>query len=265
MSNNRIVRKTIKSGCCAVAAFAFASFLLPIRPASAVIVTGVTGNPVPTFASLVAYRICVRKNRPNCGVLLILDPPGNNVSQIGFTMKYDTNKIKIGPDPSAFFFCDFSDGGVCPPIETQTGVAELLEGDFPLQGPRPGTVFTFTNNEDTGTLTLDYNLTANPADGTGDRNFFGFDLDVLTSFNAVEYFEQPGNYDIYFERFSCTANGIADSCGSSNPVAGINFIKVPEPSSILSILALGTLGAASTLKRQLKSSNSTEKETTKVS
>ncbi|MFN7217327.1 PEP-CTERM sorting domain-containing protein [Microcystis sp.] len=265
MSNNRIVRKTIKSGCCAVAAFAFASFLLPIRPASAVIVTGVTGNPVPTFASLVAYRICVRKNRPNCGVLLILDPPGNNVSQIGFTMKYDTNKIKIGPDPSAFFFCDFSDGGVCPPIETQTGVAELLEGDFPLQGPRPGTVFTFTNNEDTGTLTLDYNLTANPADGTGDRNFFGFDLDVLTSFNAVEYFEQPGNYDIYFERFSCTANGIADSCGSSNPVAGINFIKVPEPSSILSILALGTLGAASTLKRQLKSSKSSEKETAKVS
>lgn len=265
MSNNRIVRKTIKSGCCAVAAFAFASFLLPIRPASAVIVTGVTGNPVPTFASLVAYRICVRKNRPNCGVLLILDPPGNNVSQIGFTMKYDTNKIKIGPDPSAFFFCDFSDGGFCPPIETQTGVAELLEGDFPLQGPRPGTVFTFTNNEDTGTLTLDYNLTANPADGTGDRNFFGFDLDVLTSFNAVEYFEQPGNYDIYFERFSCTANGIADSCGSSNPVAGINFIKVPEPSSILSILGLGTLGAASTLKRQLKSSKSSEKETTKVS
>ncbi|GCA91786.1 hypothetical protein myaer87_17260 [Microcystis aeruginosa 11-30S32] len=180
-------------------------------------------------------------------------------------MKYDTNKIKIGPDPSAFFFCDFSDGGFCPPIETQTGVAELLEGDFPLQGPRPGTVFTFTNNEDTGTLTLDYNLTANPADGTGDRNFFGFDLDVLTSFNAVEYFEQPGNYDIYFERFSCTANGIADSCGSSNPVAGINFIKVPEPTSTIGLLALGTLGAASTLKRQLKSSKSSEKETTKVS
>ena len=259
MSNNRIVRKTIKSGCCAVAAFAFANFLLPIRPASAVLAGG-----LPTVASLVAYRICVRAGRRFCEFLL-LDPPGNNVSQIGFTMKYDTNKIRIDTNPSAFFFCDFSDGGFCPPIETQTGVAELLEGDFPLQGPRPGTVFTFTNNEDTGTLTLDYNLTANPADGTGDRNFFGFALDVLTSFNAVEYFEQPGNYDIYFERFSCTANGIADSCGSSNPVAGINFIKVPEPTSILSLLALGTLGAASTLKRQLKSSKSSEKETTKVS
>ncbi len=40
---------------------------------------------------------------------------------------------------------------------------------------------------------------------------------------------------------------------------------VPEPSSSLSILALGTLGAAATLKRKLKLSKSTEKETTKVS
>ena len=40
---------------------------------------------------------------------------------------------------------------------------------------------------------------------------------------------------------------------------------VPEPTSTLSILVLGTLGAASTLKRQLKSSKSSEKETTKVS
>ncbi|MFM7909783.1 MAG: PEP-CTERM sorting domain-containing protein, partial [Microcystis sp.] len=38
---------------------------------------------------------------------------------------------------------------------------------------------------------------------------------------------------------------------------------IPEPSTVLSLLALGTLGAASTLKRQLKPSKSTEKETTK--
>ncbi len=40
--------------------------------------------------------------------------------------------------------------------------------------------------------------------------------------------------------------------------------RIPEPTSTLSLLALGTLGAASTLKRKLKSSQSTEKETTKV-
>ncbi|MCZ8200775.1 MULTISPECIES: PEP-CTERM sorting domain-containing protein [unclassified Microcystis] len=39
---------------------------------------------------------------------------------------------------------------------------------------------------------------------------------------------------------------------------------VPEPSAILSLLALGTLGAASTLKGKLKPSKSTEKQTTKV-
>jgi len=39
---------------------------------------------------------------------------------------------------------------------------------------------------------------------------------------------------------------------------------VPEPTSTLSLLALGTLGAASTLKRKLKSTKSTGKETTKV-
>jgi hypothetical protein len=47
---------------------------------------------------------------------------------------------------------------------------------------------------------------------------------------------------------------------------GVDANKIiPEPTSTLGILALGTLGAASTLKRQLKSSKSSEKETTKVS
>ena len=41
--------------------------------------------------------------------------------------------------------------------------------------------------------------------------------------------------------------------------------RVPEPTSTLSLLTLGTLGAASTLKRKLKPSKLTEKETTKVS
>ncbi len=40
--------------------------------------------------------------------------------------------------------------------------------------------------------------------------------------------------------------------------------SIPEPASTLSLLALGTLGAASTLKRKLKPSKSAEKETTKV-
>jgi hypothetical protein len=41
-------------------------------------------------------------------------------------------------------------------------------------------------------------------------------------------------------------------------------VNVPEPSSIIGLAVLGTLGAASTLKRQLKSCKTSEKETTKV-
>ena len=46
--------------------------------------------------------------------------------------------------------------------------------------------------------------------------------------------------------------------------AGYDLRIAPEPSSTLILLALGTLGAASTLKRKLKSTKSTGKETTKV-
>jgi hypothetical protein len=44
-----------------------------------------------------------------------------------------------------------------------------------------------------------------------------------------------------------------------------NPFEIPEPTSTLGLLAIGTLGAASTLKRKLKPSKSTEKESTKVS
>jgi hypothetical protein len=65
---------------------------------------------------------------------------------------------------------------------------------------------------------------------------------------------------------------IANIEGIGNPGGNefsVNFLQqheepIPEPSSSLSLLALGTLGAASTLKRKLKPSKSTEKETTKV-
>jgi hypothetical protein len=58
--------------------------------------------------------------------------------------------------------------------------------------------------------------------------------------------------------------GFSDYAGCPGSCVGVVEV-VPEPTSTLSLLALGTLGAASTLKRKLKPSQSTEKETTKVS
>jgi hypothetical protein len=52
-----------------------------------------------------------------------------------------------------------------------------------------------------------------------------------------------------------TARGVA--------VVSANVVKTPEPSSILSVLSLSVLGAASGLKRK-QNQKSTEKETTKV-
>ncbi len=69
----------------------------------------------------------------------------------------------------------------------------------------------------------------------------------------------PSNDDnIFFLGVNLTAK--ADVCVDDPDLC----ITVPEPSPTLSLLALGTLGAASTLKRKLKPSQSTEKETTKI-
>ena len=62
---------------------------------------------------------------------------------------------------------------------------------------------------------------------------------------------EPGTFSIYLRDYT-----YAYAIGSRT---------VPEPTSTLSLLAFGTLGAASTLKRKLKSSRSSEKETTQVS
>jgi hypothetical protein len=51
------------------------------------------------------------------------------------------------------------------------------------------------------------------------------------------------------------------------PVQNLGVKLVPEPSSTAGLLAIGSfgaLGAGSAIKRKLKSSQSTEKETTKV-
>ncbi|BBH38777.1 hypothetical protein myaer102_12840 [Microcystis viridis NIES-102] len=66
---------------------------------------------------------------------------------------------------------------------------------------------------------------------------------------------------------SCTSDNTGGDCQNwFVRIEGQHRTRTtPEPSTILSLLALGTLGAASTLKRKLKPSQLTEKETTKVS
>jgi hypothetical protein len=100
------------------------------------------------------------------------------------------------------------------------------------------------------------------------------DLSFLSP--GIDIFYIPYEYDPTTETTSYWSSGVKINGKPSINVRQVDLPSdsvlvyarlqaVPEPSSILSLLALGTLGAASTLKRKLKSSKLTEKETTKVS
>jgi|NOAtaT_6_FD_contig_101_1050862_length_1233_multi_10_in_0_out_0_1 hypothetical protein len=69
-------------------------------------------------------------------------------------------------------------------------------------------------------------------------------------------------YQAFYDAPSQSYMGCLDPCATLS-----NLKVVPEPSSTAGLLAIGSfgaLGAASTLKRKLKSSKPSEKETTKV-
>lgn len=80
--------------------------------------------------------------------------------------------------------------------------------------------------------------------------------------------EKKGKSEYEFDPKSSRRSSIYNDCivetGSGSGSTTCKVVSTPENSSNLALLALGTLGAASTLKRQLKPSKSTEKETTKV-
>jgi hypothetical protein len=79
----------------------------------------------------------------------------------------------------------------------------------------------------------------------------------------VEHIHNRGNHkDSYQLNYMVLNNGHIYFQFSGVHIG--DHIKTPELSSPLSLLALSTLGAASTLKRKLKPSKSNEKETTKV-
>jgi hypothetical protein len=102
------------------------------------------------------------------------------------------------------------------------------------------------------------------------NNLFYFDPNSpnlpSVDIKGISYQEIGGEpYQLFYDG---GYKGCTPSCNTGGPpktVTNFQVIPVPEPTSTLSFLALGSLGAASTLKRKLKPSQSTAKETTKVS
>ncbi|WP_287659107.1 MULTISPECIES: PEP-CTERM sorting domain-containing protein [unclassified Microcystis] len=113
--------------------------------------------------------------------------------------------------------------------------------------------------------------TSDGQDGNGPGTPFNFNLTVdkkpfpggsVTATQSSGPLPHGEHYDTY------TASLTGVSLIGFPPFAGyvlkIQGRHTPEPSAILSLLAIGTLGATSTLKRKLNPSKFTEKETTKV-
>jgi len=172
------------------------------------------------------------------------------------------------------------------------GTVDVPIGSYTIQN---GTPNPFTNVN--LTLTVNSNpFTLNTADtsfiyGTGQflvnatSSTLTFNTNV-SGFNAARVrFQNSGNpfgnrrYEIgtFLNPFTgqlVNLEGSTASPGFTEVVASVSLPvtfgtaqtaqQVPEPASLFGLGVLGTLGAASTLKRKLKPSKSAEKETTKV-
>jgi hypothetical protein len=111
-----------------------------------------------------------------------------------------------------------------------------------------------------------------PHDEPPNVTAFQFGLNRFLASGLIKFSDphEPTNHrDLFkFSYRSFRPGDFKDTQFNINNLSGwvlsVNFTHVPEPSSTLSLSALGTLGAASTLKRKLKPSKSAEKETTKV-
>jgi|LakMenEpi03Aug12_release.lakeMendotaPanAssembly.Ray.scaffolds.fasta_scaffold599575_1 hypothetical protein len=198
-------------------------------------------------------------------VVWLWDPPGNGITSISLSFQYDTAKWTpiIG---SEGFFCSYTTAGNCP--NTSPGVGTSPIEPLPPIDIQPGLpIGYYTIDYGLGSVSLKVHFDT-PITSISEEVFFGMKMRPtfdLTN-KVITYSEEDvsSGYDYRVNSFTCTTLDGINQCGSNNPTKVMIIKSVPEPTSTLSLLALGTLGAASTLKRKLKSSQSTEKETTKI-
>ncbi len=86
-----------------------------------------------------------------------------------------------------------------------------------------------------------------------------FEIPINSSISfTLDNLPEPPGYILF------QGTSVGQVSGFSSDFIGEHQEPIPEPTTTLSLLSLGILGAGATLKRKLKSSNSIEKETTKV-
>jgi hypothetical protein len=111
------------------------------------------------------------------------------------------------------------------------------------------------------------------------RSFLGFPIGIDTSVTESPFISRGGSLvfdptdpdeefiypnadDSFSISFFCSSGNNCSEDTTDDP--DIIIASVPEPTSTLSLLSLGILGAGATLKRKVKRSHSTEKEPSNV-
>jgi len=194
------------------------------------------------------------------------DPPVQEVTS--FSLEFFFNPEHFSPIlGSAGFFCSFTNTGSCPVLEPGIGTQPIEITAEPII---PGSAIGNSSiNIGSNSVSVDVTFSSPITGQSEDEIFFGMAFQPL--------FEVTGNTRVIYSRellpnasysltsFSCTTLNGQNECGSRNFTRSFRVEKTNEPTSTLGFLALGTLGAASSINRKLNPSQSTEKETTKVS
>jgi hypothetical protein len=181
---------------------------------------------------------------PQCNVASGCNVTGDNIARSGASFNFSNTEFFIGQfaHPANDYVTVWEYGGPNPTDEK-----------FKIQlGNWDGTNFNPIGSESPPTNpTLVFGSPLPPGCGTPQNNICNSATFLLSSLNVP-------NGVASAIRVSSSSSNHPDISAAATPAA------IPEPASTLGLLALGTLGAASTLKRKLKPSKSTEKETTKV-
>ena len=194
------------------------------------------------------------------------DPPVQEVTS--FSLEFSFNPEHFSPIfGSAGFFCSFTNTGSCPVLEPGIGTQPIEITAEPII---PGSAIGNSSiNIGSNSVSVDVTFSSPIAGQSEDEIFFGMAFqplfEVTRNTRVIYSRELLPNASYSLTSFSCTTLNGQNECGSRNFTRSFRVEKTNEPTSTLGFLALGTLGAASTLKRKLKPSQSTEKETTKVS
>ena len=162
-------------------------------------------------------------------------------------------------------------GAVVAPAQAATFMADVIRPGFPNSSYNGNWMFDVML--DTNTNKIKFTVTGSNSPSGDDFNGYMYMYSVTESNGKYSFNgSDPG---VPSSSFPLKMKGMytpgTNTLMIDNPImsGSINFevsnIKpVPEPTTIFSLLTLGSLGTASTLKRKLKLSKSAAKETTKA-